>query len=274
VALSLAKRAFEWLDSHAHDSVHGGYYEALTQSGQPILSPIDNMPADEIGTRYGDKSMNTHIHLLEALTNLYSVWPDPTVHARLKELLSIVRDRVAQPDGYLAMFFKPDWTVDSTTDSYGHDMETAYLLVEAASALGQPDDGRTWNVAKRLVDHALHYGYDTESGGVFDEGQVGEPCPPTHKVWWEQAEGLNALLLLQEHYGADNSEYWTPFLKQWLFIKNHQIDAQAGGWYPEVEADGSEIPGLNKSDAWTDPYHQGRALMNVSRRLEHMSRVS
>ncbi len=269
--LSLAKRTFEWLDAHAHDSVNGGYYEALAQDGTPILTPTAAMINDEIGTKIGDKSMNTHIHILEALTNLYSVWPDPTLRSRLAEVLNIVRDRVASPSGYLTMYFKPDWTRDSHSDSYGHDVETAFLLTEASEALGLPDDARTSQVARSLVDHALRYGYDSARGGIYDEGDADTECPPTDKVWWEQAECLNALLLMYELYGAADSSYWDAFSTQWRFIEDHQIDSVHGGWYKSVKADGSPIAGLQKSDAWTDPYHQGRALINVSDRLEHLA---
>lgn len=270
-ALDLARRAFLWLDAHAHDERHGGYFEALAKDGSPILTPPGSEPKDQIGTAYGGKSMNAHIHLLEAFTALYGVWPDPRLRNRLQEVFSIVRDKIAAPEGYLNLWFAPDWSPVSHEDSYGHDIETAYLLAEASEALGEPDDPGTWTVARKLVDHALDYGWDAEFGGFYDEGPVGGAATRRDKIWWTQAEGLNALLLMHERYGKSTPKYWEAFLREWEFIRDHQVDSHNGGWYPAVAADGAARPGLNKSDSWTDPYHQGRALMNVSARLQALA---
>ena len=193
-ALDLAKRAYSWLDAHAHDKQHGGYYEALTQTGKPILVPSsaasDAPVSDFIGTHYGYKSMNTHIHLLEALTGLYAVWPDAGLRARLQEVFTLVRDKIAVEPGCLNLFFTPDWRPIPDHDSFGHDVETAFLLVEASGALGKPDDPRTWTVARHLVDHALDYGWDKEHGGFYDMGTAFGPAANTDKIWWTQGEGL------------------------------------------------------------------------------------
>src|SRR5439155_21844047 len=130
---------------HAHDAQNGGYYEALTRKGEPILTrPTGpgSAATDAIGTVYGRKSQNTHIHVLEALTALYGVWPDPAVRARLEEVFQLVRDRITADAGYLHLSFAPDWTPVPDNDSYGPDAEAGCLLVEAAASPGQPRDGR------------------------------------------------------------------------------------------------------------------------------------
>ena len=126
-ALDFAKRAYAWLDAHAHDAKNGGYYEALTRAGKPILTTVDAaQPSDEIGTRYGFKTMNTHIHLLESLSALYAVWPDAGLRARLEEMFALVRDKVAvESVGCLNYQFTPDWKPLPDHDSFGHDVETA-----------------------------------------------------------------------------------------------------------------------------------------------------
>ena len=96
-ALDFAKKSFAWLDAHAHDDDDGGYFEPLTADGTPILSPPDGADGpqqDVLGTRYGLKTMNSHIHLLEAFTGLYEAWPDPAVRGRLEEVFGLVRDRI------------------------------------------------------------------------------------------------------------------------------------------------------------------------------------
>lgn len=267
-ALALANSAFDWLQEHAHDPGNGGWHEALTRQGEPISCPTAGFASDAVGTRYGCKSMNTHIHLLESLTALSEVWPDAKLNESLAEVFAIVRDKVAvEPVGCLNLFFTPQWRALPDHDSFGHDVETAFLLVEAAAALGQPDDERTWALARRIVDHALDFGWDSRHGGFYDAGGVFGHIFNRKKVWWVQAEGLNALLLIDSRFGGKTRRYWEAFGQQWQFIQNHQIDPTHGGWHSEVAENGDPLPGRAKSDAWTEGYHQGRALLTVSAAL-------
>jgi mannobiose 2-epimerase len=148
-------------------------------------------------------------------------------------------------------------------------VETAYLLVEASEALGK-EDNTTWTLARRIVDHALDFGYDTEHGGLYDSGGTFTPAAATDKIWWVQAETLNALLLMHEKYGQETPRYWEAFVRQWAFIEDHQIDRQNGGWFKTVSREGVALAGDIKSDRWTEGYHQGRALLNVSTELSKM----
>lgn len=262
-ALDLALDAFRWLERHAHDREHGGYYEALTRKGSPMLEPPGPERADPIGTEYGHKSMNTHIHLLEAFTELFAAAPhEPRLRERLAEIFDLVRDRVCQPSGYLAMFFQPDWTPVPGLDSFGHDVETAFLLLEAAHALGDRDP-RTWQIARSLVDHALHFGWDAQRGGFYDSGHPEGAVTRAEKIWWTQAEGLNALHLMEERYGREDARYGRAFREQWEFIRRFQVDPRYRGWYSEVSQEGRPHS-MNKSDPWKDPYHQGRALLRLT----------
>ena len=268
-ALDLAKQTFRWLEEHAHDGKNGGYIEALTLDGKPIDATTRGN--DAIGTRFGLKSMNTHIHVLEALTGLYAVWKDPAVRSRLEEVFGIVRDKVYADPGRLHMFFNANWTPVPGRDSFGHDIETAFLLAEAAEALGKADDATTWSRARRLVDHALEVGFDHEHGGFYDEGTVTGENLRKDKVWWVEAEGLNALLLMHERFGRETPRYWEAFVKQWDFISRYQVDHTHGGWYPTVRPDGTPQPGRAKSDGWTEGYHQGRAMLTVSAALRRLA---
>ena len=198
-ALKVARDAFDWLEQHAHDAKHGGYFEAIRRDGTPILSWQAGAPlwqrTDRLGVYYGFKSMNSHIHLLEALTELAKVDDRPIVHERLRETFLLVRDRIAVEPGALNLYLTPDWRAIPAHDSFGHDVETAYLLVEAARELKLADDPRTWQVARLLVDHALEWGWDDQYGGFYDKGEsFGGEAFDLKKVWWTQAEGLNTLL--------------------------------------------------------------------------------
>ena len=266
-ALQLAMDGFQWLDSHAHDNANGGYFEFLTQTGTPIhTSP--KYPRDFIGTKTGFKSMNTHIHLLEAFSELYLASHDSRVKSRLMEVFLVVRDKIYTNPGCLNMFFNADWKPIPDYDSFGHDIETAFLLVEAAHVLGKQNDMKTTAAAKHLVDHALDYGYDPKNGGFYDSGPTFGPPSKLEKVWWTQAEGLNALLLMHLTYRSQTRKYWDEFVKTWNFVKKYQVDQKNGGWYSTVSTELTPEISQNKSDQWKDPYHQGRAMLNIMEMLQ------
>ncbi len=107
-SLEMAQRAFRWLDQHAHDTTHGGYFAALTEEGMVIDRAW--VTQHQVSPQFYYKDQNTSIHLLEAFTELYQVWPDALVRSRLQEMLTLVRDTMVSDTGYLRLFFQPDWT--------------------------------------------------------------------------------------------------------------------------------------------------------------------
>jgi len=282
-ALDLARRAFRWIDEHAHDAQNGGYFEWLTRQGKPVgarteAGKIEFLPV--AGFPIGYKSMNTHIHLLEAFSQLYEVWKDDLLGRRLEELLASIRDKICVEPGAMNLYFTSRWEPLPGHDSYGHDVETAFLMLEAEDALAlgrharhdpnHAHDARTERMAKILVDHALAYGWDENLGGFFDEGGALGKAEIRHKEWWVQAEGLNALLLMHEKYGAQDEAYFKAFQRQWEFIKKYQVDAEYGGLYPLVGEDGKPVDST-KGSIWKAAYHDGRALLNVSDRLRRLA---
>ena len=246
-ALSLAKKAFNWLEKHSHDSVSKGYFQHLKRDGTPVVRDKTVQSTAETGY----KDQNSSIHLLEAFTELYSVWPDPLVKERLEEMLVLIRDTITTPKGYLTLFLTADWKPVSFYDSaesviakhhsldhvsFGHDVETAFLILESSHILGLEDDTLTMKVAKRMVDHALDNGWDNQTGGFFDEGYYFKDKPGitiTHdtKNWWAQAEGLNALLLMADHFPDDPKQYFDKFLRLWTYCDTNLIDHEYGDWY-------------------------------------------
>ena len=270
-ALETAKNGFLWADKHAHDSVNGGYFEWLARDGTPIVPrvPDGTVATNPIGP-INYKSMNTHIHLLEAFTQLYEVWPDPTLRSRLEELLAIVRDKICVEPGVMNLYFTNTWQPIPDHDSYGHDVETAYLMLETDEELHQKADEKTERMARMLVDHALAYGWDEQNGGFFREGTTFGKAEDTMKEWWVQVEGLNALLMMHERYGKQDSVYFQRFLEQWAFIRNHTIDRQYHGDFNLTTPDGTPVT-EDKGSIWKAAYHDGRAFWNVSDRLRKLA---
>jgi mannobiose 2-epimerase len=272
-ALALAQQGFRWTEQHAHDAANGGYFEWLTRDGTPVVPNAPDgevvQPPIPIGPE-NFKSMNTHIHLLEAFTQLYQVWPDPTVRARLEELLAIIRDKIAVEPGAMNLFFTNAWRPIPGNDSYGHDVETAYLMLETDEVLHGKASDKTERMAKMLVDHALAYGWDAKNGGFFQNGPAFGAPDDTHKEWWVQCEGLNALLLMHERYGRQNPIYFQRFLEQWAFLQRHTLDAENHGDWNLTTADGTPVV-LDKGSIWKAAYHDSRAFWNVRDRLRRLA---
>jgi cellobiose epimerase len=270
-ALELAKNGFLWADKHAHDAAHGGYFEWLARDGTPIIPQVPNgtVKTNAIGP-INYKSMNTHIHLLEAFTKLYQVWPDPTLRSRLEELLAIVRDKICVEPGVMNLYFTNAWHPIPDHDSYGHDVETAYLMLETDELLHKKASEATERMARMLVDHALAYGWDTQNGGFYREGTTFGKPEDTMKEWWIQMEGLNALLMMHERYGKEDGVYFQRFHQQWNFIRQHTIDTEYHGDFNLTKADGAPVT-EDKGSIWKAAYHDGRAFWNVSAHLRKLA---
>ena len=278
-ALSLAKKAFLWLDQHSYDPQFGGYFQFLEADGTPLKSGFNGVPP---------KDQNGSIHLLEAFTELYRVWPDPLVKERLLMMLSLVRDRITHPKGYLQLFLNEDLSPVSYRDSaeevreknwyhdhisFGHDVETAFLMLEASEIAGLENDTVTLRKAKRMVDHSIENGWDKEVGGFYEAGyyfknQDTVSIIKDTKNWWAQAEGLNSLLLMSELFPNDPHNYKSLFLKEWEYINTYLIDHEHGDWYPNGIDKEPEAKHAMKSQIWKGNYHTSRSLMNCLKRFE------
>jgi mannobiose 2-epimerase len=283
-ALTFAKEAFYWLDKNSHDSILKGYFQHLQRNGKPVMRRSDTPSTSDLGY----KDQNSSIHLLEAFTELYQVWPDPLVRERVNEMLVLIRDTITTSRGNLTLFLQPDWTpvsfADSTEDviekhhqldhvSFGHDVETAYLMLEASAVLGIENDTITKRRSKQMVDHALTNGWDNKAGGFFDEGYYfkgKDGITITHdtKNWWAQAEGLNTLLLMSGMYPDDKMEYYDKFEKLWAYVDKNLIDHKYGDWYAGGLDKQPELKNGLKGHIWKAAYHQTRALMNCIEQLE------
>jgi mannobiose 2-epimerase len=273
-ALDLAQRAFRWIDEHGHDAKNGGYFEWLTREGKVVEGDPQSVvlqPIPVAGFPIGYKSMNTHIHLLESFTQLYEVWKDDTLRRRLEELLAINRDKICVQPGVMNLYYTYAWRAYPDHDSYGHDVETTYLMLEAEDVLGRGHDPKTERMAKLLVDHALANGWDTERGGFYQDGTTFGKPESRLKEWWVQMEGLNSLLLMHEKYGKQNDAYFKAFQLQWQFIKDYQIDNEFHGVYEMIGPDGNPV-NPHKGNIWKAAYHDGRALLNVSERLRRLAK--
>ena len=169
-ALNAAIRLFRDIESHAFDAENIGYVEALTRDWQPIAD-MRLSEHDENGSR----TMNTHLHVLEAYTSLLRVWRDSVLERQLRILISIFATRIYnEQTGHLGLFFDDTWQPIASrhNESPGHDIEAAWLLTEALEVLG--DDALTAELMP-IVRHIARASED----GIFAETQ-----------WWTYCEAV------------------------------------------------------------------------------------
>ncbi|MBO9600421.1 MAG: AGE family epimerase/isomerase, partial [Cohnella sp.] len=251
------------IEKHAYDPAHRGYIEALaadwTQTDDLSLSGKD------LNER---KSMNTHLHVLEAYTNLYRVWQPEGLRMKLADLIDIHLDKIVNADNHhFLLFFDDEWASKSGHISYGHDIEGSWLMCEAADVLGDEERiARVRREALAMADATLAEGIDAD-GGVFNEAD-GHGRMDDSKDWWPQAEAmvgfLNAFQL------AGDEKYLQAARNSWTFIKKYVSDPVNGEWHWQVTREGVPVTSHPKVDPWKCPYHNGRACLESLERLAHI----
>ncbi|MGF1638641.1 MAG: AGE family epimerase/isomerase [Cyclobacteriaceae bacterium] len=274
--LSLAQESFYWLDSVARDKTHGGYFEHLNEDGSPIMQ--FNPTAGDAFT-IGYKDYNSSIHILEAFAELYRVWPDQLLRSRLMEMFTLIKDTFMGEKAYLTLYFHPDWQPVSDTEllertggvhlhgnhiTFGHDIETAFLLIEAAEVLQLPIDDFLLREIKAIVDRVLNYAWDHANGGIYERGKLINDqvvITDSSKVWWSQAEAMNSLLMLSELIPEKKEHYFDYFIQSWRFNHDNLIDQTNGGWYEwSIDTYPSDKQ-IKKAHSWKGTYHDGRSML-------------
>ena len=258
--LAQAIAVYGLIEKHGRENQHGGYLEAFGRDWQPIddmrLSAVDqNEP----------KSQNTHLHVLEAYTNLLRVWSDAGLHKTLSDLLEIMLTRIVDArTGHLGLFFAKDWTVHSDKISYGHDIEAAWLFTEATNVLRDAAlTERTHALAVKIADVTLAEGIDTD-GGVYNEGSP-SGLTNTNKEWWPQAEAVVGFLNAYQISGE--KRFYEAAFHTWDFIEKRLIDSKRGEWLRGVTRDGQVLTNELKVGFWKCPYHNGRTGLESVRRI-------
>jgi mannobiose 2-epimerase len=251
---------FRLIEKYSYDSSRNGYLEAFDENWNLLEDlRLSDKDANE------KKTMNTHLHILEAYTNLYRTWDDPHLLEKLKNLIHLFLERILDPESYhFKLFFNEDWISQDNTISFGHDIEGSWLVREAAeitkdrSLIGQSKD-----VAVKMIDKILENGFDVD-GGLYYEAN-GNGITDADKHWWPQAEAMVGLVNAWEITGEQN--YLNQTLKVWDFIKNRIIDKKNGEWYTRVSREGKPYREEDKAGFWKCPYHNSRACLELLHRL-------
>lgn len=262
-SLCLAMDLFHVIEKHSRDRVKGGYIEATTREWEPIA---DMRLSDKDAN--SSKTMNTHLHIIEGYTALLRVTRDPEVEEATRYLLRLFLDKIENPrTHHLTLFFDDDWNKVDDTESYGHDIEASWLLLETAQVIGDAD------LIKETLDHTLHIAHAGLQGRCYDGSMVYERHASGHydndKHWWVQAEDvIGQLYLAAFHNYPEETE---KAYESWRYIANNLVDPEGEWYWSRRGADSSINRDDDKAGFWKCPYHNSRMCLEGYERLTEMA---
>lgn len=258
-ALDLAIVLFKSIRNYAYDQINKGYFEAFTSDWKPIEDMrLSEKDANE------KKTMNTHLHIVEAFANLYLVWADQDLHDSIIDILKTIDEYfIDKETWHLKLFFDENWNERKDVVSYGHDIEAAWLLLWCAEISNDEELIQKYrNYAVKMTDATIE-GLD-EDGGLWYEYDPQKKHLIAEKHWWPQAELWIGCVNAYQITGDE--KYLEIFRKNWEFTKNHIIDGKNGEWFWGINADYSKMQ-KDKAGFWKCPYHNSRACLEIISRL-------
>ncbi|MDR3696426.1 AGE family epimerase/isomerase [Mucilaginibacter sp.] len=255
-----AVELFCLLVDKAYDPIKTGYFEAFTRE----WSPMDDLRLSAKDENE-QKTMNTHLHVLEGYSNLYRIWPDGTLKEQIRLLLYNFFDHFIDPQSHhLRLFFDENWNGKSGLVSFGHDIEATWLLLEAAEVIG--DEAMIEKIKKvsMRIAEATIKGLDTD-GGLWYEYEPASDHLIKEKHWWVQAEAMIGFYNAWQISG--NEKYLAISIKNWAFVKDKILDKVNGEWVWGISENGEVMPGEDKAGIWKCPYHNSRACLEIIKRI-------
>lgn len=256
-ALQWAIELFECLELHARDKAYLGYTEALNED----WSEIKDMRLSEKDMN-AEKTMNTHLHVLEAYTSLLKFHDHQPLKDALKSLVELFHQKFLNSDHHYELFFNEKWELLSDSVSFGHDIEAAWLVIDAAELVGEQKlITQSKDNALKVADTFITEAIDSD-GGVFNAKNRTTKIIDTDKHWWPQVE---ALVGLDYAYNISRDpKYADCALRIWNFTKNHLIDHDHGEWHFRVDKEGNNYVHEDKVSMWKAPYHTTRACIKLN----------
>ena len=258
-ALTMAKELFHIIEERCTDKI--GYQEAFDRE----FREIDNDKLSENGV-IAQKTMNTLLHVFEAYTELYRVAGLSEVKERLMWILDTFADKVYNSELHgQEVFFDAEMNSIIDLHSYGHDIETAWLIDRGVEVLGEKKyEEKMTPITKELTSQIYQTAFDGSSlANECEKGVV-----DTTRIWWVQAEAVVGFLNgWQKDPGQ--GKYLEAAESEWEFIKQYVIDKRSGSeWFWAVAKDGTPCPGRPIVEPWKCPYHNGRMCFEVIKRCE------
>ena len=263
--LDKAVELYKIIEAKGYDHENKGYLEAFSREW---------LPADDcrlsVTDLNGKRSLNTHLHIIEAYTNLLRVWENAALRERLKELLMTLIDNILDSDTFhFKLYLDENWHAVAPLISYGHDIEGSWLMCESAQILNDKNLlDKVKDIAVVMAQRVYDQGLDNDYGGLYYESLCS--VIDTDKHWWPQAEAMIGFLNAYELTGKEC--FFEASLEVWRFIKNYIIDTQNGEWFAKVSKDGRVFYDYLKVGPWKCPYHNSRACFEVLERLARLAK--
>ncbi|HVZ97772.1 MAG TPA: AGE family epimerase/isomerase [Chitinophagaceae bacterium] len=258
-AKQAAIRMYDAIVMHSYDLTNGGYIEALSADWKPLHDlRLSEKDANE------KKSMNTHLHVLEGFANLYRSWADEVLKKRIAGLIHIFFEHIIDPETHhLKLFFDEEWHSKSRIISYGHDIEAAWLILEAVEIIGDPVLMNQAKIAAIQMANAAAEGLDTD-GGLWYEYNSDSKHWIREKHSWPQAESMIGFFNAWQITGQE--KYLQISLDSWTFIQKFILDKANGEWFWGITQNYS-IMNEDKVGLWKCPYHNSRACIELIKRI-------
>ncbi|HLO57214.1 MAG TPA: AGE family epimerase/isomerase [Bacteroidales bacterium] len=257
-SLEKAITLFRLIEEKSFDREKNGYFEAYSREWSLLEDlRLSLKDANE------KKTTNTHLHILEAYTNLYQVWKNEDLEKQLRNLVNLFLDRIIDPvSRHMLLFFDENWNSRSSLVSYGHDIEASWLIYEGARVLG---DKTLVEKARSLcveLGIASLEGFQPDGSMIYEKDDD-KGIHDTDRHWWPQAETVVGLLNL--HSLTGDSSYAEKAVSCWNYIEKYIIDRQNGEWYWSIK-NGKPNLAEDKAGFWKCPYHNARACIEVIKR--------
>ena len=259
ICLEKAIELFHLIEEFSYDTQLGGYFEAFSREwGQIDDLRLSAKDANE------KKTMNTHLHVLEAYTNLYRIWKNDSLRKQLRNLIENFTDKIVNLKTYnLNMFFDEEWNDKTDLVSYGHNIESSWLIYEAAQVLGDEE------ISKKVKKICLRIAEKSKEGLMGDGSMIYEKFFNSDRIdtdrhWWVQAETVVGFL--NAYHLTGREEFLNISLAEWRFIKTHLIDRQNGEWHWSVNQNLQANLKEDKAGFWKCPYHNSRMCLEIIER--------
>ncbi|MCC6760042.1 MAG: AGE family epimerase/isomerase [Chitinophagaceae bacterium] len=258
-ATAFAMDIFACIEQHCKDLKGGGYIEAFARN----FTAIDDLRLSDKDANVS-KSMNTHLHVLEAYSSLYHATGNQQVRQAIIDLLQLFQQHIVSPQHFTQhLFFDDDWQVQSHIISYGHDIEASWLLHEAACCTA--DKELMQQVASLSVSMAAAAmkGVD-DDGGMWYEQHTNTGVLNKEKHWWPQAEAMVGFM--HAYCMGGNERMLEQSVKSWLFICKNLKSDSPGEWHWGIDESGHPMH-EDRAGFWKCPYHNSRACIETAQRI-------
>jgi cellobiose epimerase len=260
-ALKDAVALYEKLEEKALDKINDGYWECFSADW---AERSDEQHSMALGTT---KSMNTHLHLIEAYTSLLRVHDTPKMRADTARHFDIMTKKVLNREsGHYFMYLDDNWTRSNLVESYGHDIEGSWLMNECAHVIGDKELIAESEALAALIAGACLKAVMPD-GSMLDEGTPEGGFHDESRVWWIQAE--NVVGMLNAWQCGGNARFLNTAYEQAMYIRRHMSDRIGGEWFGVLDENGLPDPRqAAKVTGWKCPYHNARMCFEIIERYE------